>query len=145
MLGAGGSARAAVWALRSAGASEVRIWNRHTERAEGLADELGGVAVDHVEPADLLVNCTPVGMDGDPAAFKQLPVRADEVSMYACVVDLVYSHAETPLISAANARGVPAVDGLELLVRQGALSFERFTGRGPPVEVMRAAARAEKQ
>ena len=137
VLGAGGSARAVVWALRSAGASEVRIWNRHTERAEGLADELGGVAVDHVEPADLLVNCTPVGMDGDPAAFKQLPVRADEVSMYACVVDLVYSHAETPLISAANARGVPAVDGLELLVRQGAHHLDRRAPPGEPLEAQR--------
>jgi shikimate dehydrogenase len=143
VLGAGGSARAAVWALLAAGATEVRVWNRHPDRAEALAAELGGTAVARAEPADLLVHCTPVGMDGDPAALKQLPLEADETSMYACVVDLVYSHADTPLIAAANARGVPVVDGLELLVRQGALSFERFTGRAAPLDVMRAAARAE--
>jgi shikimate dehydrogenase len=62
--------------------------------------------------------------------------------MFGCVVDLVYSHADTQLISAAEARGVPVIDGLELLVRQGALSFERFTGQVAPIDVMRAAAHA---
>jgi shikimate dehydrogenase len=142
VLGAGGSARAAVWGLLDAGAADVRVWNRTPERARELTTELGGTPVDRVEPADLLVNCTSVGMDGDPASFKQLPLGVDEVSMYRCVADLVYSHADTQLIEAAKARGVPVVDGLELLVRQGALSFERFTGRAAPVEVMRAAARA---
>ncbi len=142
VLGAGGSARAAVWALLDAGASEVRVWNRTPQRARALAEELGATAVDRADPADLLVNCTSVGMDGDPASFKQFPLEVDEVSMFGCVADLVYSHADTQLIEAAKARGVPVVDGLELLVRQGALSFERFTGRVAPVEVMRAAARA---
>ena len=142
VLGAGGSARAAVWALLDAGASDVRVWNRHQDRAQALTAELGGTPVERAEPADLLVNCTPVGMDGDPAAFEQLPVQADDVSMYACVADLVYSHADTQLVQAAKDGGVPVVDGLELLVRQGALSFERFTGRAAPVEVMREAVRA---
>ena len=53
---------------------------------------------------------------------------ADELAMFGCVVDFVYGDTETALISAARARGVPVVDGLELLVGQGALSFERFTG-----------------
>lgn len=139
VLGAGGSARAAIWALRAAGAAEVRVWNRHPERARALAAELGASAVERADAADLLVNCTPVGMNGDPAAFKQLPLEADETSMYTCVVDLVYSHAETPLITGAKAQGVAVVDGLELLVGQGALSFERFTGRAAPVDAMRAA------
>jgi shikimate dehydrogenase len=143
VLGAGGSARAAVWALRAAGSGEVRVWNRHPERAQALVDELGGVAVEAAERADLLVNCTPVGMDGDVAGFKQLPLQADEISMYTCVVDFVYSHADTPLVAAAKARGVPVVDGLDLLVGQGALSFERFTGLSAPVDVMDAAARGE--
>jgi shikimate dehydrogenase len=143
VLGAGGSARAAVWALLEAGASEVRVWNRSPDRARALSAELGGTAVDRMEPADLLVNCTSVGMDGDVASFKQLPLGVDEVSMFGCVADLVYSHADTQLVEAAKAHGVPVVDGLELLVRQGALSFERFTGRTAPVEVMRAAARAQ--
>jgi shikimate dehydrogenase len=81
-------------------------------------------------------------MDGDPASFKQFPLDVDEIAMFGCVVDLVYSHADTQLISAAKARGVPVVDGLELLVRQGALSFERFTGLVAPIDVMRAAAKA---
>jgi shikimate dehydrogenase len=142
VLGAGGSARAAVWALRAAGAAEVRVWNRHPDRARALTAELGGVPVQQAERADLLVNCTPIGMDGDPAEFKQLPLQADEISMYTCVVDFVYSGADTPLVAAAKARGVPVVDGLDLLVGQGALSFERFTGVPAPLEVMRAATRS---
>jgi shikimate dehydrogenase len=132
-----------VWALTRAGAAEVRVWNRHPDRAQALVDELGGVPVQTAAAADLLVNCTPVGMNGDVAEFKQLPLQADEIAMYTCVVDLVYSHADTPLVAAAKARGVPVVDGLDLLVGQGALSFERFTGLPAPVDVMRAAARRE--
>jgi shikimate dehydrogenase len=82
-------------------------------------------------------------MVGDRAGFKALPLQADEISMYSCVVDLVYSHADTPLVEAAKARGVAFVDGLELLVGQGALSFERFTGLRAPIDAMRAAARLE--
>jgi shikimate dehydrogenase len=117
------------------------VWNRHPDRARALSAELGGTPVDGAEPADLLINCTPAGMDGDPAAFKHLPLEADEISMFRCVVDLVYSHVDTPLIQAAKARGLPVVDGVDLLVGQGALSFERFTGRRAPLEEMRAAAR----
>jgi shikimate 5-dehydrogenase len=62
---------------------------------------------------------------------------------YDCVVDLVYTIAETPLVRAARTRGIPVVDGLELLVGQGALSFECFTGLQAPIEVMREAARHE--
>ena len=111
-----------------------------TTTIHALTDDLGGTAVTLAEPADVLVNCTPIGMDGDPASFRQFPLEVDEVSTFGCVVDLVYSHADTQLISAAKARRVPVVDGLELLVRQGALSFERFTGRVAPIDVMRAAA-----
>ena len=142
VLGAGGSARAAVWALLAAGASEVRVWNRHPIRAEELCAELGAQLVADAGPADLLVNCTPVGLDAEPAAFKQLPLEADELAMFECVVDLVYAHGETPLVQAAHALGVPVVDGIDLLVGQGAISFERFTGRSAPLQEMRTAARA---
>ncbi len=141
ILGAGGSARAAAWALLSAGAAQVRVWNRDPARARSMCSALGCIPVSRPGPADLLVNCTPVGLDGGWAEFKRLPLGADEVAMFQCVVDLVYARAETPLVAAARSRGVPIVDGLELLVGQGALSFERFTGREPPVEVMRAAVR----
>jgi shikimate dehydrogenase len=139
VLGAGGSARAVVWALRDAGAREVRIWNRTAERARVLASELGGVAVDHAEPADLLVHCTASGLDPAEDAFKPLPITADDLASYECVVDLVYRDTETPLVQAARARRVRVVGGRELLVRQGALSFELFTGLRAPIELMRRA------
>jgi shikimate dehydrogenase len=65
----------------------------------------------------------------------------DQVGEYSYVVDLVYSEGSTPLLAAARAQDVPTLDGLEVLVAQGALSFELWTGRVPPVEVMRRAAR----
>ena len=137
VLGAGGSARAVVWALVDAGAREIRIWNRTPERARALAGELGGVAVERAAPADLLVHCTASGLDPGEDAFRPLPITADDVTSYECVVDLVYRDAETPLVQAARARGVRFIGGRELLVRQGALSFELFTGRRAPIEVMR--------
>jgi shikimate dehydrogenase len=141
VLGAGGSARAAVWALLNAGAAEVRIWNRRPEAARRLADELGATVAEDARPADLLVNCTPVGMTPDEAEFKALPVGADELAMCECVVDFAYGAGETSLVRSARSLGVPAIDGLDLLVGQGALSFERFTALPAPVEAMRAAAR----
>ncbi len=142
VLGAGGSARAAVWALLDAGAREVRVWNRTPERARKLCAELGGTPVERAEPADLLVNCTSVGLIASEDAFKPLPVDADEVTGYECVVDLVYRDSETPLVQAARARCVRVFDGREFLVRQGALSFALFTGRAAPIDLMRSAAGA---
>jgi shikimate dehydrogenase len=137
VLGAGGSARAAVWALLDAGAGEVRVWNRTPERARALGASLGAVPVRCPAPADVLLNCTAVGLPGTSA---ELAVSGDELADYGCVVDFVYAEHETALVRAARARGVPVVDGLALLVAQGALSFEQFTGREAPREVMRAAA-----
>jgi shikimate dehydrogenase len=144
VLGSGGSARAAVWALHDAGASEVRVWNRTGARATQLCEELGGSAVEAAEPADILVNCTSVGLDGGESTFEQLPLRPEQLSGYGSVVDFAYASDETPLVRAARERGVPVVDGLDLLVRQGALSFEQFTSREAPVEVMREAVRAQR-
>jgi shikimate dehydrogenase len=142
VLGAGGSARAAVWALTDAGAAEVRVWNRTPERAQQLCAELGGVAVTSAAPADLLVHCTSSGLDASEPMLKSLPVNADDLVGYCCVVDLLYSRTDTPLVEAALARSISVLDGLEILVGQGALSFERFTSRPAPLEIMRAAARA---
>lgn len=141
VLGAGGSARAAVWALRDAGAARVSVFNRTEARARALCAQLGGEVAAAPGPADLLVNCTSIGLDGGDL-LKQLGWTADVIETYQCVVDFVYAPTDTQLVCAARARGVAVVDGLELLVRQGALSFEQFTGRPAPVEVMRAAARA---
>jgi shikimate dehydrogenase len=142
VLGAGGSARAAVWALIEAGAEAVRVWNRTPERARELADELGATAVTTADPADLLIHCTSSGLNPEEDPFKTLPIDADDVARYECVVDLVYRDPETPLVQAARARRVRVVDGRELLVRQGALSFQLFTGLPAPIETMRRAARA---
>ncbi len=157
VLGAGGSARAAVWALREAGAREVSVWNRTPERATELARDLDVRAVPHPEGADLLVNCTSVGLRpaGDagevsaPVALQQsatgrealnsLELTFDQVGTYAHVVDFVYNSTPTPLLAAARAHGAHAVGGLEVLLWQGALSFEIWTGRPAPLEVMRAA------
>jgi shikimate dehydrogenase len=139
VLGAGGSARAAVWALREAGA-QVRIWNRTPERAHGLARDLGATAVQEPGPANFLVNCTSVGL-AQTDDLQRLPIGADEIAMFDCVVDFVYSSSETELVRAGRRAGKPIVDGLQLLVGQGALSFERFTGLIPQVDQMTAAAR----
>jgi shikimate dehydrogenase len=141
VLGAGGSARAAAWALREAGA-EIRIWNRTPERARDLAQRFGATAVTEMAPADFLVNCTSIGLAAQAGELKQLPLRADEIAMFSCVIDFVYSDSETELVRAARSAGRASVDGLDLLVGQGALSFERFTGLAPPLDEMRAAARA---
>jgi shikimate dehydrogenase len=150
VLGAGGSARAAVWALRSAGASEVLVWNRTHARARELAEEFDARAVHSPEPADLLVNCTSVGLftpenvqpsSGDREVLNQLGLTFDQVGEYSNVVDLVYRTHSTPLLAAARAHGAGTVDGLDVLVAQGALSFELWTGRQAPLEVMRAAVR----
>jgi shikimate dehydrogenase len=139
VLGAGGAGRAAAWALRSAGA-DVAVWNRTLERARALAADLGVRAVDAPEPADILVNCTSVGMHDPDETFKALPLAADELRAGSLVVDMVYRTGGTRLLEVARARGARVVDGLDILVGQGAASFERWTGTQAPREAMREAA-----
>ncbi len=140
VLGAGGAARAAVWALLGAGAAEVAVWNRTPERARALAEQLGARAVEHPGRAEIVVNCTSVGLIDRDATFKALPLQADSLDAGSCVVDMVYREGGTRLLEAARTRGADVVDGLEILVAQGAASFERWTGRPAPREVMRQAA-----
>jgi shikimate dehydrogenase len=139
VLGAGGSARAAIWALTQAGA-DVSVWNRTAERAEGLGARVVSVPV----AAEVLVNCTSVGLEDPSSTFKDLPLDADALGEYATVVDLVYRAGGTVLIREARRRGASIVDGLEILVRQGALSFSLWTGRPAPLDTMRAAARGHR-
>jgi shikimate dehydrogenase len=144
VLGAGGSARAAVWALREAGAAEVSIWNRTEQRAKALAQEFGARAVAAPGPADVLVNCTAVGLRPQSQAqeLAALALSVERLGDYGVVVDLVYGEGRTGLLDAAASRGAVTVDGLEILVAQGALSLALWTGRTAPLEVMREAARA---
>jgi shikimate dehydrogenase len=139
VLGAGGSARAVAWALREAGAGQVSVWNRTAERAADLAGELDLRHVDRPEPADLIVNCTSVGLEhgtGEDEAVAA--VGLDGIDPPATFFDLVYGSGPTPLARWAEAGGSRVVDGREMLVRQGARSLERWTGRRAPLDAMRA-------
>jgi shikimate dehydrogenase len=140
ILGAGGTARAAVWALRDAGAGEIAVWNRTPARADELAASFGcrSVSTPEAAAADVLINCTSVGLhDGDDLA--ELVLTAELIGRQRAVVDFVYRTGATALVSAAAAAGVPTIDGLELLIGQGAIAFELFTGRPAPVRAMREA------
>jgi shikimate dehydrogenase len=139
VLGAGGSARAVIYALRQAGAAEIRVWNRTADRAAAVARELGATAVERAEPADIVVNCTSIGLQNPGETFKALPLRADELGAGCLVVDMVYRLGGTLFLQAAAAAGAEVVDGLEILVAQGAASLERWTGRTAPDKAMREA------
>jgi shikimate dehydrogenase len=151
VLGAGGSARAAIWALHNAGAS-VEIWNRTAEKAADLAQELGikqlatGNEQLSASSYDLVVNATTVGLEQAAthapthADLKAHPVDADSINARTTVVDLVYGFHDTALAAQARVSGARVVDGLEVLVRQGAASLRIWTGIEPPLETMRRAA-----
>lgn len=141
VLGAGGAARAVVWALVREGA-EIEVWNRTERRSRDLCAELGGQPVVDPDPSgyELIVNSTAVGLRGEDP-FQDLPLAADGFSPGQVVVDMVYGAAPTRLLQAAEAGGAAVVDGIEILVQQGALSLAIWTGRKPPIDVMRAAAR----
>jgi shikimate dehydrogenase len=141
VLGAGGAGRAVSWALRESGAAEVSIWNRTPERATAVAAALGLVAVEAPAASDLLVNATTVGLD--PATAEADALDALDLSTLEpppLVVDLTYADRATPVQAWGERAGARVVDGIEVLVRQGARSFELWTGRPAPVDVMRAAA-----
>ncbi|MDP9385022.1 MAG: shikimate dehydrogenase [Actinomycetota bacterium] len=136
VLGAGGAARAAVHALLGAGAADVAVHNRTRERAERMVAELGGGrVVDAPVEADIVVNATPVGLQ----EFKAMPLAADTVVAGSCVVDMVYRDGGTRLLQIARDRGAVGVDGLEVLIAQGAASLERWTGRPVSRQTMRQA------
>jgi shikimate dehydrogenase len=158
VLGAGGAARAAVWALAAAGA-RVEIWNRTPTRAETvrtevteraarfeLQIEVGTVEVQQHPAAgldqsgyELVVNTTTVGLHGEDP-FAHLPLRREGFGPGQTVVDMVYGSTPSTLLAAAAATGATTVDGIEVLVRQGALSLQIWTGREAPLDVMRTAA-----
>jgi shikimate dehydrogenase len=141
VLGAGGAGRAVAWALREAGAAEVAVWNRTPERASALAEDLGITAIPRPASCDLLVNATSVGLE--PRLDEQQTLEAlqlDQLDSPRIVVDLVYGHERSRLLEWARRGGSRTVDGMEVLVRQGALSFERWTGLEAPIDAMRAAA-----
>jgi shikimate dehydrogenase len=144
VIGAGGAARGVALALSQIGVPSITIANRNADRAHTLCKELGFANLQSTTlanapfvDADILINATSLGWHAgetpiDQQALASLPPDA-------LVVDLTYR--DTDLLDAARARGLATLDGLGMLVHQGALAFERFTGRPAPLDVMWSAAR----
>jgi shikimate dehydrogenase len=141
VLGAGGAARAATFAFLSEGA-KVEIWNRTAAKAAAICAELGGAAItDPSQDAyELIVNTSAAGLRGEDP-FEHLPLEPDLFAESQTVVDMVYGERRSPLLEAADATGAATVDGLEILVQQGARSLEIWTACEPDLDVMRRAAR----
>ncbi len=152
VLGAGGAARAAVVGLAEAGAKEIRVLSRRPKQSEALrralADAVGcgleaaplDEAKRHFGGASLLVQATSATLASNPGAqafADSLPLEA--LPDGAAVLDMVYKPLETTLLALANARGLLTIDGLGMLLHQGAIAFEMWTGFEPPLDVMRSA------
>lgn len=158
VVGAGGGGRAAAFALAAAGASRVIVLNRTERKAQGLADAVRRAApgcqvepaplvvdaIEHaVEDADIIVHATAAtmsaAMGGGGGRADWLQVLARRLRRGMAVLDMVYTPAWTELLGAAKTAGAAAVGGLSMLVFQGARSFELWTGRPAPLDVMRRA------
>ncbi|MEN8162467.1 MAG: shikimate dehydrogenase, partial [Myxococcota bacterium] len=135
VLGAGGTARAAVFALRERGAT-VHVLNRTVSSAERLAEELGGASAGPLEALasldhDVLVNTTSVGLSSDAS-----PVRADALRSGTTVFDAVYDPPLTQLLRDARERGARIVPGKWMLVEQAVEQIQLWSGKAPPSEVL---------
>lgn len=145
VLGAGGTARAATWALQDA-KGDVSVWNRTTDRAVKIAEDLHVAVAFETEGGaefDVIVNTTALGMEADDtegSVLEGLGIDFAAVKPGVRIIDFVYRDGGSPLTNAARAAGLTVVDGGELLARQGALSFELWFGRPAPLDAMRAAA-----
>lgn len=133
VVGAGGGARAVLFALARAKVGKVTILNRSPLKAMGLLATFGlkgdVVALDApLPPVALLVNASSLGMKGQPPLDLDLSPLADDAIVY----DLVYSPLQTGLLGAAERRGLDTVDGLDMLIGQAGLAFELFFGAAPP-------------
>lgn len=147
LLGAGGAARASVVALLDDGVDRVEILNRTRERALGLAKELGVEGVGRRvrvlddssdiegEDWDLVIQATRLGLSEED----RMPLDLGAPRRVGALLDLVYGPRETPLVRRARALGIPAADGGEMLLFQGAAAFRRWWGAEAPLEVMRGA------
>ncbi|WP_375396716.1 shikimate dehydrogenase family protein [uncultured Sphingomonas sp.] len=133
VIGAGGAARAILFALARGRVGPVTILNRHPLRGAALLAAFGltgdVMALGSVlPPAALIVNASPLGMVGQPPLDIDLAGQPDDAVVY----DIVYAPLETPFLAQARARGLATVDGLEMLIGQAALAFELFFGATPP-------------
>ncbi len=152
LLGAGGAARAVLRALTSAHVAEVRLFNRHLDRAKRLAEDSDGWGTDSlviahpwelreleqaVAGCDLLVNATSVGLSAP-----ETPIAGGIIPASAMVVDLIYNPRPTQFLKDARECGARTLDGLPMLVYQAAAAFQLWTGRAAPVDTMMRAAEA---
>ena len=143
LLGGGGAARASLLGLIDEGADEIVIFNRTPERARSMSRRIGGERTRVIpvleeiegEDFDLVINATRLGLEKNDAS----PVDLERLGCVGAAMDLVYGRHITPFVRAAEAMDIRATDGAEMLVRQGAASFERWWGIPAPVEAMRAA------
>jgi shikimate dehydrogenase len=153
VLGAGGAARAVIAALGAAGAADVVVRNRTPEEAVAAARLAGpvgrcfpaagtvGALAAELAAADLVVNATSLGMDGAASPLDEAAVAA--IAEGAVVADLIYLPRVTPLLAAADDRGLTTVGGLGMLVHQAAAAFTLWTGYPAPLGAMAAAAEAD--
>ena len=138
VIGAGGAAKAVAWALLDAGVPALQIVNRTAARAEALADALDVTAQvtawesrhEALGGAALVVNTSALGMTGHPA----LDLDVGRLAGTAVVNDIVYQPLETPLLAAARARGLTAVEGIGMLLHQGRPGFHAWFGVDPMVD-----------
>jgi shikimate dehydrogenase len=145
IIGAGDASRAVSYALASSG-MDLILTSRNWDKARLLSRQMGRMTSaemvppedlgEHVRDISLVVNCTPLGMEGFP---NELPLDEGLIDSGMTLFDIVYNPMETPFIKAARARGAHIVHGHEMLLGQGARSFELWTGRKAPMEVMRKA------
>jgi len=147
VLGAGGSARAAIWALREAGAA-VEVWNRTGDRAKRLAEEFEVSALELPRPREILVNCTSVGLEApleqtssEAAELSKLHLTDEMIARCTHVIDLVYRDPPTALVAAGRRLDIHTIDGIDVLACQGARSLRIWSGREAPLDLMREAAR----
>ncbi len=144
VLGAGGASRAVTAKLASEGCKEIALFDIDSNKSKSVADAVNGffkgiVYVINKEEikekaliADLIVNCTPVGMkDSDPELLEESIFNKNQT-----VYDLIYNPAKTKLLKSAEKKGAKIVNGLGMLVYQGAIAFEIWTGKKPDTEVM---------
>lgn len=137
VMGAGGGARAIVFTLADEGCPEIRLINRHQERAEKLAADCGKMVkvipweqrAAALDGANLLVNCTNQGMIGQPP----LDLPLDRLPKSTFVSDIIFNPKETPLLAAGRQRGNPTVNGVGMLLHQGRPAFNAWFGVEPEV------------
>lgn len=137
LLGAGGAARAVIYSLLQEGAPEIRLLNRTREKAENLSREFSDISIadwdDRMEilsGANLLINATSMGMNGQPPLDLDLSVLPKD----ALVNDIVYAPLITPLLKAAESRGNPIVTGIGMLLHQARPAFKAWYGIMPDVD-----------